>query len=88
VFFRLLDGVFAIVIVDKIAKTVTIGRDPYGVRPLFVGQRLGLTNSQTGLHVGALFSSEIKGMWPIIQGHSQFPPGTCQIFNIYTFVCI
>ena len=34
-FFRALDGVFAMVIVDKMRNTVTIGRDPYGVRPLF-----------------------------------------------------
>jgi len=35
-FFRALDGVFALVLVDKERNTVTIGRDPYGVRPLFI----------------------------------------------------
>ena len=88
VFFRLLDGVFAIVIVDKFARTVTVGRDPYGVRPLFIGQRLGLTNARQVYTSALLFSSEIKGMWPVIQSSIQFPPGTCQIFNMDTFVAI
>jgi asparagine synthase (glutamine-hydrolysing) len=34
-FFRALDGVFAIIIVDEHTGLTTIGRDPYGVRPLF-----------------------------------------------------
>jgi len=35
-FFRALDGVFALVVVDEERGLVTIGRDPYGVRPLFL----------------------------------------------------
>ena len=35
--FRSLDGVFATVIVDKKAGIAYVARDPYGVRPLFVG---------------------------------------------------
>jgi len=34
-FFRALDGVFAIIIVDEDTGLTTVGRDPYGVRPLF-----------------------------------------------------
>ena len=34
---RLLDGDFAIVVLDPSASTVTVARDPYGVRPLFLG---------------------------------------------------
>jgi len=34
-FFRALDGVFALVLVDEETGVVTVGRDPYGVRPLF-----------------------------------------------------
>jgi len=36
-FFRCLDGVFAIVILDKERDKLIWGRDPYGVRPMFVG---------------------------------------------------
>lgn len=36
-FFRALDGVFAIAIYDSTRQEVVLGRDPYGVRPLFAG---------------------------------------------------
>lgn len=36
-FFRALDGVFAIAIYDTARQEVVLGRDPYGVRPLFAG---------------------------------------------------
>ena len=36
-FFRALDGVFAMVIVDQKRGRVVVGRDPYGVRPLYCG---------------------------------------------------
>ena len=87
VFFRLLDGVFAMVILDKISRTVTVARDPYGVRPLFMGQRIGMTNNRQIYTSGLIFSSEIKAMWPVVQSALQFLPGTCQIFNIDTFLC-
>lgn len=47
-----LDGVFAFCIVDVPRRKVLLGRDPYGVRPLF---RL---HSQSGL---LAISSEAKG---------------------------
>ncbi len=36
-FFRALDGVFAIAIYDETRGELVVGRDPYGVRPLFAG---------------------------------------------------
>lgn len=39
--FQSLDGVFATVIVDEPNDIAFIGRDPYGVRPLFIGYVLG-----------------------------------------------
>lgn len=39
-FFQALDGVFSIVIVDSATNVAYVARDPYGVRPLFVGYRL------------------------------------------------
>ena len=42
-FFRMLDGVFAIAILDCRGgqRSLVLGRDPYGVRPLFVGYEKG-----------------------------------------------
>jgi len=57
---RLLDGDFAIVVLDPSAETVTVARDPYGVRPLFLGSyEMGLSCIASELkgfphHVGTL----------------------------------
>ena len=67
-FFKLLDGVFALVIVDLERKTVVIGRDPYGVRPLYIGDR-------------NYFSSEMKGLVPLCEKVTPFPPGTYHIYS-------
>ncbi|XP_046669145.1 asparagine synthetase [glutamine-hydrolyzing] isoform X1 [Homalodisca vitripennis] len=68
-----LDGVFAFVLVDSKAQRVYVGRDPFGVRPLF---RL---SSDVGI-VG--FSSEAKGLMDLSSKMNggrwkveQFPPG-------------
>lgn len=49
---RLLDGDFAIVVVDPSAGSISVARDPYGVRPLFMG------SYDTGL---SCIASELKG---------------------------
>jgi asparagine synthase (glutamine-hydrolysing) len=67
-FFRLLDGVFAIVIVDLQKNQVVIGRDPYGVRPLYVGDN-------------KYFSSEMKGLTGLCKNIVPFMPGTYRIYN-------
>ena len=67
-FFRLLDGVFAIVIVDSERGRVIIGRDPFGVRPLYIGDN-------------KYFSSEIKGLVPFCSSITPFMPGTYQIYD-------
>lgn len=50
---RQLDGDFAIVVIDLATATISVARDPYGVRPLFYG------SSQEGWHG---FVSELKGL--------------------------
>jgi len=56
-FFRALDGVFALVIIDEVTGLTTVGRDPYGVRPLFyveVGETLWFASEMKALmHVAA-----------------------------------
>ena len=62
---RALDGVFAFVLRD--AKGVTVvGRDPYGVRPLFWGE---------DLDGGLFFASERKAIQDFVQQTYVFPPG-------------
>lgn len=72
-FFRALDGVFAIVLVDTERGTVLVGRDPYGVRPLFMAER--------DLGSCAYFASEMKALMPHTAYCAnlkirQFPPGS------------
>ncbi|MGH0129787.1 UNVERIFIED_CONTAM: hypothetical protein FKN15_061239 [Acipenser sinensis] len=76
---RMLDGVFAFILLDTANRKVFLGRDTYGVRPMFK------------LHTddGVLaVCSEAKGLINI--GHSvsttpritQFPPGHYEVFDI------
>jgi asparagine synthase (glutamine-hydrolysing) len=63
--FRALDGVFAIVIVDEGRQQTIVARDPYGVRPLYVGQ---LNSGEVA------FASELKAL-PEQESAYPFPPG-------------
>ena len=77
----LLDGVFSLVVVDK--NMVTIARDPYGVRPLF------MSSSDDRI----IFSSELKAFPRDPEASiTVFPPGHFIIldlrsmyYNTYTF---
>ena len=70
-FFRRLHGVFAMVIVN--GNQVIIGRDPYGVRPLFIQ----MINSQI------IVSSEVKAL-PNLGYVKPFPPGHYAVIDIKT----
>jgi asparagine synthase (glutamine-hydrolysing) len=87
-FFRMLDGVFAIVLVDQERGRVIVGRDPYGVRPLYMGTKF-LYKHENGntFTIGTqtiYFSSLLKGLIPISDHISHFPPGTYQVYDIAT----
>jgi asparagine synthase (glutamine-hydrolysing) len=73
---RQLDGDFAIVVLDPSAATVSVARDPYGVRPLFFG------TYETGL---ACIASELKGfpnhMGPLVSIIS-IDPGSCMTISL------
>ena len=72
-FFRSLDGVFAMVLVNK--TTAIIGRDPYGVRPLYV--------CNTGLNI--FISSERKAIPVEFAGYTYaFPPGHFMTIDLAT----
>ncbi len=86
--FRSLDGVFAIVIVDLERKRVIVARDPYGVRPLFIGTKY-LYKHENGntFTIGTsnvFFASEIKSLLHITDTIVPFPPSTYQVWDIET----
>ena len=73
-FFRALDGVFAIVILNKETGEVVIGRDPYGVRPLYKG------TMKDGDSV--VYASELKAMAPgLTTTVEPFEPGTYEVLH-------
>ena len=69
---RALDGVFALVVVDFVNQTIIVARDPYGVRPLFMGRSEGYQ----------AFASELKALTPICESVQVFPPGTWYKFTM------
>ena len=75
-FFRALDGVFAIVIIDEDTGLTTVGRDPYGVRPLFY---------KTSVDGSIQFASEMKAFL-VQEGDVILPfiPGSYKQFKTAT----
>jgi asparagine synthase (glutamine-hydrolysing) len=96
-FFRALDGVFSIVIVDSAEGIAYVGRDPYGVRPLFVGYVLGKGEAAPGAAAvldpsgnrvpieRIVFASELKAM-PLAECAivEPFPPGHYAAYDLKT----
>ena len=74
IFFRALDGVFALILVDISANEIVVGRDPYGVRPLFQGRDVVSGNQY--------FASEMKALYDCKDQISSFNPGH---YATYTF---
>jgi len=87
-FFRAIDGVFSIVIVDEARGRVIVGRDPYGVRPLYSGIKNNYVSLGDGLFrfdpALVCFASEMKSIVPLCDTVSVFPPGTYQIWDKVT----
>ena len=71
-FFHLLDGVFALVIIDLERNIVVVGRDPYGVRPFYVGGNEGTDK---------YFCSEMKGLHPLCEKIEPIMPGSFRVYN-------
>ena len=70
-FFRALDGVFAIILVDEGRQRTIVARDPYGIRPLYQGRTL---DGQV------VFASELKAL-PKCDTVDPFPPGHYMIIE-------
>lgn len=71
--FRTFDGVFACVIVDREDGKVFMARDPYGVRPLYIG-------SSSGIVIAA---SEIKALTPYgIPSIRAVAPGSMEVYGV------
>lgn len=74
-FAQALDGVFALAIVNRRENTVTLARDPYGIRPLY-----WLCTDQ-----GNFFASERKALEPMCDDEDfilTFPPGKVWTFSL------
>ena len=74
---KMLDGVFSFVLYDGSKKTIYSGRDPYGVRPLFIGQTL---------NGDYFFSSEMKAIHDKCVNVKQFDPGSYLEYNSRKFM--
>lgn len=69
---NMLDGVFAFIAVNETDGTVTVGRDPFGVRALYKG---------VDIHGNVILASEVKCIPPDLFHITPFPPGTYSIFK-------
>ena len=74
-FARSLDGVFALALYDAPANRLVLARDPYGIRPLYVG------TNETG---DMSFASEIKALGSNFQSVRHFSPGTIEVYDMNT----
>lgn len=82
-FWNSLDGVFATIIVDTKRRRLIVGRDPYGVRPLFYGTFI--SNSRFKDYEQIVFGSEMKSINSLGPDKiQQFPPGHYINHNIDT----
>lgn len=95
-FFRALDGVFSIILIDTLKQKAYVGRDPYGIRPLFTASSFDKPNETlppdysyfecvhgTEKLKRIYFSSEVKGL-PNNECISieSFPPGHYGIYDL------
>jgi len=80
--FRSIDGVFACVIVDTEQERIIVARDPYGVRPLYVGK----TNTKHGTRL--FFGSEMKSLVDVADEIIPFKPGMLQVYDSRTLQCV
>jgi asparagine synthase (glutamine-hydrolysing) len=92
-FARALDGVFAIALYDADLNRLVVLRDPFGVRPLFIGMRPNMSTSIANVNNMPVpmykasfdtfvFASELKALVPYFEHVSPFIPGTIQTYDL------
>ncbi len=69
-----LDAEFSFILYDTKLDVIYVARDPYGVRPLFIG-RTNNYNSECIDNEDYIFSSELKGLTDLVENAEQFSPG-------------
>jgi len=73
-FVNFLDGVFSFIIYDRSSDMVIIGRDPYGVRPLYIchynNENIGVASDLMPL----MFDTKISNI-------EQYKPGTISVYD-------
>ena len=61
---RQLDGVFSLIIYNSKSNKLFVGRDPYGVRPLFIGcnahEELFLSSEMKSIHDKTIYTKQFK----------------------------
>lgn len=96
-FARALDGVFAIALYDSDLNRLVVLRDPFGVRPLFVGMRPNMSTSIAQVNNMPVpmykasfdtfvFTSELKALVPYFEHVAPFSPGTIQTYDLKSMV--
>ena len=81
-----LDGEFAFIIYDKTLNKIIVGRDRYGVRPLFIGYNNinDTVDGSQNIHKNIGFSSELKSLNSLFDTVEQFLPSTYGIYDLNT----
>lgn len=87
---QMLDGVFSFIIYDSIKKQIIVGRDTFGIRPLFMCYMTEVGSKNIDM---LYFASEIKSLVDICEYQerkclkelfvkSQFPAGNYMVFSL------
>ena len=78
-YIRMLDGVFSFVLYDRLTKTLSIGHDPLGVRPLYWSKSGGDENCRS-----ITLSSEMKSIYGFRDDIQFYPPGSYSLYHLKT----
>lgn len=78
-FINELDGVFSFLLFDLVENKITIGHDPFGIRPLYYSHDFNDNNQRY------LFSSEMKCLVDLSDNVNFYPPGSFSILDMNTY---